>query len=94
MKKLAVIFLLFVVALQCLPIKELGKCLYDNTFVEEEICKKGIDKSAIIDFTKLLSVTQFADHYFIDNDQTFFYTANTLLYPSPIKDIHTPPPNA
>ena len=94
MKKLIAISFLFIISIQCLPVKELGKCLFDNSFVEEELCKKGIDKKANADLSKEF-ITAFLNAGFT-KVKTNSYFSNKVdgLLPSPTKDVTTPPPNA
>ena len=92
MKKFSAILFLFIISIQCLPVKELGKCLFDNSFVEEEVCKKGIDKKA--DPIKELFADCFNATVDIKEDRTCFNNATDDLLPSPARDVTTPPPNA
>ena len=92
MKKTLTIFLLFIISIQCLPVKELGKCLFDNTFVEEECCKGDVHKKQAFEIKDLLFYTMPASP--AAEPQSFFAIHNTELHESPAADVTTPPPNA
>jgi hypothetical protein len=98
MKKLLSALLLSLMCIQVLPIKEVGKLLFNNQIVEEHVdagenpgSKCGFkllkdfygrnsDLSEQMEHAILVSVT----HY-----QSF-----ENIPTSPVKEIHTPPPNA
>ena len=91
MKKFFSILFLLIIIIQFLPVKEMGKCLFDNTFPGEEMAEKVIDKSfdpvkelsyQRICLTQLTAVT------------TEFFSVNTKLHTHPVTEISTPPPNA
>ena len=90
MKKTLTIFLLFIISIQCLPVKELGKCLFDNTFVEEECCKADIQKKAI----EIKDLLFYAMPPAVAAEPPVFAVHNTELHDSPSADVTTPPPNA
>jgi hypothetical protein len=90
-KKTLTIFLLFIISIQCLPVKELGKCLFDNTFVEEECCKGDVKKQ-MADIKDLLFYSM-PESPAVE-PQSFFAIHNTELHDSPAADVTTPPPNA
>lgn len=69
----------------------MGKCLFDNNFIEEEMAKKEVAKP--IDLVK-----EFLD-YSICFPQpnyiaTVFFNVNTKLHTHPVTEVTTPPPNA
>ncbi len=69
----------------------MGKCLFDNTFIEEEMAKKGIEKP-----TELIQEL-IQQHICLQqsiSSSTVFFNVNTKLHTPPITDITTPPPNA
>lgn len=92
MKKALTIFLLFIISIQCLPVKELGKCLFDNTFVEEECCKGDVHKKLVIEVKDLLFYT--IPESPAAEPQSFLAVRSTELHDSPAADVTTPPPNA
>lgn len=92
MKKIISIFLLIIISIQCLPVKELGKCLFDNSFVEEDICHKSIEKKEVKDL---------CNEFFTTNTEensltllTNFYAFETAeIYVAPCADLNIQPPN-
>ncbi|MEO6406399.1 MAG: hypothetical protein ABIY51_12005 [Ferruginibacter sp.] len=90
MKKILTILFLFIISIQCLPVKEMGKCLFNNQFLEEELAKKGIEKPACCKEFVFSVSTQLN----LINDENVVYSNNkTLLLSHPVADITTPPPN-
>ena len=94
MKKLTAILFLFIISIQCLPVKELGKCLFDNNFVEEELCKKGLDKKENIDPSKEFFAAFLHAESAGVKVTSYFTDRSADLLPSPALDVTTPPPNA
>ncbi len=93
MKKFISIFLLFIISIQCLPIKELGKYLFDSSFVEEDICHKSIEKKEIKDFCK--------DFFTINTEENslviianYYVVETTKIYADPFADLSIQPPNS
>ena len=39
MKKLTSIFLLFIICIQYLPVKELGDYIFEQSFIEDDFCR-------------------------------------------------------
>lgn len=91
MKKLTSIFLLFIISIQCLPVKELGKCIFEQSFVEDDIAN-NIEKKEIKDFSKEF----FSSEYNVENtfSKVVVYDfESTNLYESPFADLSIQPPN-
>ncbi len=88
MKKIITIFFLLVLGIQILPIKAMGKTLYDNNFVEEEVCKKEYftPQFTVQDVSELMSPP-----FAANND--FFLDLCTPLSSEPFFTIEIPPPN-
>lgn len=90
MKKLITIFLLCVLCIQCLPVREMGKCLFNSDFTEEETCKKGIEKNETAEYTQFLNLIH-TDLPICTNDNTFNF--HSEIIPGPVADITSPPPD-
>ena len=90
MKKLITIFLLSVLCIQCLPVKEMGKCLFNCDFTEEETCKKVVDK-------KELAVTVETDYTTKDElalrAAKNFMPIGCIILTGPSVEITSPPPD-
>jgi hypothetical protein len=93
MRKFFTISFLLIICIQFLPIKEMGKCLFDNQFVEEEVCKKGIEKAKSTEPGKDLVFFELSTQYIYIQGQCFS-REKTSLHKPPITDIIAPPPNA
>jgi hypothetical protein len=91
MKKIFSILFIAIICIQFLPIKQMGKYLYDNTFIEEEMAKKEVKAPAGIIKECIAYQTNFPQSIFIT---TTFFSSNTVLLSHPISEITTPPPNA
>ena len=91
MKKLFSILFLLIISVQFLPVKEMGRCLFDNTFIEEEMAKKAIEKPA--DQVKELLCNNICLPQ-PTHTATVFFNVNTKLHTHPVTEITTPPPNA
>ena len=93
MKKIISIFLLIIISVQCLPVKELGKCIFDSSFIEDDICNKSLEKKEIKDFSK---------EFFSSDDNIeaivstiiVYHKENIDLYKNPFADLSIQPPNA
>ena len=93
MKKLFTIFLLMIICIQCLPVKELGKCLFDNTFVEEETCKKPCnEKDGVYDAKEILFAN--AAQNLNGNNNNLKIIPSVNLHAHPVTEVTVPPPNA
>lgn len=93
MRKFFTILFLLIISIQFLPIKQMGKCLFDGQFVEEEVCKKGIEKSKSTEPGKDLICFVLAPPYVYLQEEVFT-RRKTALHKPPITDIIAPPPNA
>ena len=93
MKKFITIFLLTIISIQFLPVKQMGKALFDNQFVEEEVCKKGVEKSAGIEPGSDLLFFDLRPNY-TSMVAVEYILINTALHKPPVTDIVAPPPNA
>ncbi|CAL1521077.1 hypothetical protein [Chitinophaga sp. MM2321] len=94
MKKLIGIFLLSLMVSQLLPIKEVGKLLFNNQIVEEHPVDMGIDHTKIakeLKFCKQFDVMQFNPLLIIS---TLHYQLFEDIPSNPAQEIHAPPPNA
>ncbi|MEP6712419.1 MAG: hypothetical protein ABJA37_08390 [Ferruginibacter sp.] len=91
MKKIFSIILLLIISIQFLPVKQMGKCLFDNQFIEEEMAKAGIEKPTDLEKELIEYNISLHPHIFIS---TAFFTVNTKLHTHPVTEITTPPPNA
>jgi hypothetical protein len=96
MKKAIGIVLLTLMCIQLLPIKEMGRLLFNNQIVEEH----PVDNADSGDFTKLFKELKFLNLH--DNavlfQPAFFYTIAHYNYfeeipQNPAREIHCPPPN-
>lgn len=93
MKKIISILLLIIISIQCLPIKELGKCIFDSSFIEDDICNKSLEKKEVKDFPKEF----FSPEYNIESiisSTAVYYNENIDLYKNPFADLSIQPPNA
>jgi hypothetical protein len=94
MKRIIGIFLLALMCIQLLPIKEMGKLLFNNQIVEEHPVEDGG-----CDLVKLTKELKFLKH---DNTLQFepsllvkslHYNFFAEIPQSPAREIHCPPPN-
>jgi hypothetical protein len=93
-KKIITIFLLLIICIQCLPVKELGKCLFDSSFVEEDVCGKNLDKKETKEFHKEFDFINHSPIIISSQTSSFYSRKNTALFVGPVTDVTTPPPNA
>ena len=92
MKKIISIFLLFIIGIQCLPVKELGKCIFESSFVEDDVCN-SVEKKEIKEFSKEF----FTSDYNVETTLSLIIlldTENINLYKNPFADLSIQPPNA
>ena len=68
----------------------MGKCLFNNTYMEEEMAKKVIEKPT--DQVKELLDYNLCFHQPVYTTSVFF-NVNTKLHTHPVTDVTTPPPN-
>lgn len=94
MKKLISICLLVLMGTQLLPIKEMGKLLFNNQIVEEH----PVD--GCVDIVKLAKEVKYYDHF--DDSLKFApelylnivqYQLFEYIPSGPAREIHAPPPN-
>lgn len=95
-KKLCTLFLLLVLGIQILPIQQMGRLLFSNTFTEEiphsidtdsDCCKKAIVKS---DYISTPSFAFCSDYIDFALQHPHFTDAIPQNHTG---DIHVPPPN-
>jgi hypothetical protein len=95
-KKFATLFLLLVLSIQALPVKQMGMALFSNLFTEEiahsahadqDCCKKAKCKSDFIE----TPVFSFASAQFDLPFKSDFSAAS--IPQNHTGDIHVPPPN-
>ncbi len=92
MKKIISIFFLVIICIQCLPVKELGKCIFESSFVEDDVCN-NVEKKEIKDFAKEF----FSVEYNIEGvlpTKTAYNNEHTELYQNPFADLSIQPPCA
>ena len=77
-----------------MPVKELGKCLFDSSFVEEDVCGNTVDKKETKDFSKEFYFTAFTNNVTSPKKSSLYNRINTALLLAPVTDVTTPPPNA
>ena len=92
MKKIISIFLLIIISIQCLPVKELGKCIFESSFVEDDVCD-NVEKKEIKDFSKEFFRTDYNVEKFL-SDVVLFHNETISLYKNPFADLSIQPPNA
>jgi hypothetical protein len=95
MKKVISIFLLVLMSTQLLPIKEMGKLLFNNQIVEEH----PVDGNCG-DLVKLAKEIKYLDHYDSSLLSEHSLTLRGIHYnffadipQGPAREIHCPPPN-
>lgn len=93
MKKIIGIFLLALMVSQLLPIKEVGKLLFNNQIVEEHPVDAGGDHVKIakeLKFCKQFDELQFNSQLVLD---VIHYQLMEDIPSNPAQEIHAPPPN-
>jgi len=95
-KKICTLFLLLVLAIQILPVQQMGRLLFSNTFTEEiphsldldkDCCKKALLKSDYLSTPSFTICSAFIDCTIQHRDFTDAIPQNHT------GDIHVPPPN-
>lgn len=95
-KKICPLFLLLVLAIQILPIRQMGRLLFSNQFTEEvphsldiekDCCKKALLKSDYLSTPSFTLCSAFIDFSYGHPDFTDAIPQNYT------DDIHVPPPN-
>lgn len=93
MKKIISILLLVIISIQCLPVKELGKCIFDSSFIEDDICNKSLEKKEIKDFSKEFFSLEYNVEAILGT-VLVYHIENISLYKNPFADLSIQPPNA
>ena len=91
MKKLTSIFLLFIICIQCLPVKELGDYIFEQSFIEDDFCR-SVEQKEIKDFSKEF----FSTDYNVEpafSKIIFYHFESINLCKSPFVDLSIQPPN-
>lgn len=99
MKKLLSAILLSLMCIQVLPIKEVGKLLFNNQIVEEHVdsgsensCGQKCGFKLLKDYYgRNFELSEQFEHALIIS--TLHYQLFEHISSGPIKEIHTPPPN-
>lgn len=92
MKKIISIFLLIIISIQCLPVKELSKCIFESSFVEDDVCN-SVEKKEVKDFSKEF----FSSDYNVETTLSHIvlvHHEHISLYKNPFADLSIQPPNA
>lgn len=92
MKKIISIFFLIIISVQCLPVKELGKCLFDSSFVEDDVCN-NVEKKEIKDFAKEFFKIEYNFQATLTN-AIRYNNEHINLYQNPFAELSIQPPNA
>lgn len=77
-----------------MPVRELGKSVFDNTITEEELCEKGVEKKQLSDNCKEYCLDHTALQANAFHNKKRFFNIDTDLFTAPPADVSTPPPNA
>ncbi len=85
--------LLFVIAMQILPVKQISKYIEDKEFVETDFCDEIEKEKKIEKEVTTFLVFNIAVHNIKTNKNHFPLLAPSLT-PHPFISISTPPPNA
>ena len=86
--------MLLIISVQCLPVKELGKCIFESSFVEVDVCDKGVEKKESKDYSKEFFFNDFFHTLNASKKSIQFRKLNTHHFLSHVVDVTTPPPNA
>lgn len=95
MKKVIGIFLLALMCTQLLPIKEMGRLLFNNQIVEEHP-SDGCSGDDVVKLAKDLKWLKLHDHTFAEPSlylSSIHYTMMEEVPQGPAREIHCPPPN-
>ncbi len=94
MKKLISVFLIGLMCIQVLPIKEVGKLLFNNQIVEEHVENCGAKG---VKLPSDLNVHKYGENETEMNPALFLRTLTYRLMEDipagPVQEIQTPPPN-
>ena len=91
MKKVITIFCFIVLSAQILPVKQLGKCIAENQWAEEEACKQGVGK--VLDFTRQTGVDMYNLYVPVHTVKSWVFVIDDGLVQAPLRTIVVPPPN-
>ena len=91
MKKVITIFCFIVLSAQILPVKQLGKCIAENQWAEEEACKQGAGK--VLDFTRQPGVDMYNLYVPEHMAKSWLFVIDVGLVQAPLRTIVVPPPN-
>ena len=91
MKKFISMFLLLIICIQCLPVKELEDYIFEQNFTEDGVCR-SVEKKEIKDFSKEFFNTDYnVEPAF--SKIIFYHFKSINLYKSPFVDLSIQPPN-
>ncbi|AWO01529.1 hypothetical protein DLD77_07390 [Chitinophaga alhagiae] len=97
MKKLLSIFLMSLMCIQVLPIKEVGKLLFNNQIVEEHVDGSSSSSKGAKLSNGDINCHRYSDYETEMNPDLFLtnfsYGYREDIPASPIQEIQTPPPN-
>ena len=84
-------FLLFIICIQCLPVKEQEDYIFEQSFIEDGVCR-SVEKKEIKHFSKEFFSTDY------NVKPTFskvvvYHFESIDLYESPLVDFSIQPPN-
>jgi len=94
-KKIINIFFLLVFAIQVLPVKQVGRILFQSSLIEE-LPEKTSSKSTDAfqdDYKHFLSLHTFSNSLFRNNTQSNYIHFSETLPDLMAGDLHTPPPD-
>ena len=91
MKRMIAVFFLVIISIQCLPVRALGKCIFESSFVEEDLCNNSLDKKEFKDFAKVLFANDFNIESFVSSSAVYS-KEGIALYKNPIADLSIQPP--
>lgn len=93
MKKIISIFLLVIISVKCIPIKELGKLFFESSYVGEDAYNKGVEKKEGKDFNKEF-FTLNTDGRTLASLAKYYSIESIAIYTDPSADLSIQPPNA
>ena len=91
MKKVITIFCFIVLSAQILPVKQLGKYIAENQWIEEEVCKQGAGK--VLDFTRQIGIDIYNFCMPVHTVKNWAFVVDDGLVQAPLLTIVVPPPN-
>ena len=93
MKKLISLFLLFIISIQCMPAKELGKSIFEQSFVEDDDINNNVEKKESKQFFKEFFFSKECSVWPTFSKVIVFHFKSINLYESPLADLSIQPPN-